>query len=62
MGITSFLGGLIIGENANGEMTHFPLSGMLSIACAYSCIYLAKFLKPAANVQPSTEPVLVEMG
>jgi predicted MFS family arabinose efflux permease len=62
MGITSFAAGAIIREGPNGEMTRFSINGILAIVCAYSCIYLAKFLKPATNVQPSAEPVLVEMG
>jgi predicted MFS family arabinose efflux permease len=62
MGITALVTGVIIGEGPNGEMTHFPINGIISIVCAYSCIYLARFLKAPAHSQPVTEPVFSEMG
>ena len=47
MGFASFVTGQILGQNERGELTHFPINGLLSLACVYACIYLARFLKPA---------------
>jgi predicted MFS family arabinose efflux permease len=60
MGLTSLLSGLIIGQGPGGKMTHFPINGLLSIACAYYCIYLAKFLKMPAGKPAPSEPVMME--
>ncbi len=49
MGLTSFLTGYIIGEGPHGEMTNFYINGIISIICAYACIYLARFLKAPAK-------------
>ncbi|HEV8542175.1 MAG TPA: MFS transporter [Verrucomicrobiae bacterium] len=47
MGASSLGTGLILGQNAKGEMTHYPINGVISVACVLTCIYLARFLKPA---------------
>ena len=61
MGLTSLLSGLIIGQGPNGEMTHFAINGFIAIACAYTCIYLARFLKvPAATEKVPDEPMVME--
>jgi DHA1 family inner membrane transport protein len=60
MGLTSLLGGIILGQGANGEMTRFPLNGLLSLACALGCIHLAKFLKSPPKKEMAAEPVLIE--
>jgi predicted MFS family arabinose efflux permease len=62
MGATSMLGGMILGQNAKGEVTHFPVNGVLAIAAAYSCIYLAKFLREPKPGEPAPEPVMAEAG
>lgn len=62
MGATSWFSGLIIGTAANGEMTNFYINGMISIICAYSCIYLARFLKVPEEKEAAGEPVFVEHG
>jgi predicted MFS family arabinose efflux permease len=61
MGLTSLFSGMIIGQGPNGEMTHFAINGVIAIVCAYSCIYLAHFLKPppATEKEPS-EPLVME--
>jgi predicted MFS family arabinose efflux permease len=58
--LTAWLGGLILAKTPDGHMTHFPINGLISITCAYTCIYLARFLKPAPERQSSAEPVIVE--
>ena len=59
---TSWFSGLIIGQAANGEMTNFYINGMISIACIYICIYLARFLKAPDGKEAVGEPVFVEQG
>ncbi|MDB6108638.1 MAG: hypothetical protein JWR69_388, partial [Pedosphaera sp.] len=61
MGLTSLLSGMILGQGPGGRMTHFPINGVLSLACAYYCIYLAKFLKAPAGKPVPAEPVILEM-
>ena len=60
MGMASFVTGLILGQNEKGEVTHFPINGILSIMCVYSCIYLARFLKAPAKSETMVEPVAME--
>ncbi|MDB6123816.1 MAG: sugar transporter [Pedosphaera sp.] len=60
MGLTSLLGGMILGHSATGKMTHFPINGLLSLVCAYGCIYLAKFLKAPAKGEVVRGPVVME--
>jgi predicted MFS family arabinose efflux permease len=44
-GIVTYFGGLIIGKSATGEMTNFPLVGVVAVGCAFLSICLARFLK-----------------
>ena len=48
-GLAAWAGGRIVGQGPNQEITHFPLVGFLSLFCVFSCIWLARFLKPAAR-------------
>jgi predicted MFS family arabinose efflux permease len=64
MGLTSILCGIIVGTDVNDRLTHFPINGIISIFCAYSCIYLARYLKvPETTLKGETpgEPAFVEM-
>jgi predicted MFS family arabinose efflux permease len=60
MGFASLGSGFILSETLTHQILHFPVNGVLAVACAYSCIYLAKFLKPAPQDETVTEPALVE--
>jgi DHA1 family inner membrane transport protein len=60
MGVSSLGTGLILGQNEKGEMTHYPINGILSLICVCSCIYLAKFLKPAPKGEIAVEPAFAE--
>jgi DHA1 family inner membrane transport protein len=60
MGAAALISGGIVGETKTHELTHFRINGLLALACAYSCIYLAKFLKPTPETQSVAEPVLME--
>jgi predicted MFS family arabinose efflux permease len=63
MGLTSLVGGQILGKGPNNSITRFPINGILAICCAYGCIYLARSLKPArVTTQVAAEPAVVEMS
>ena len=63
LGVTSYASGLILGETSKHEVTRFPLNGVISIICTYTCIYLAKFLKAAPEEKNAVSaPVFVEPG
>jgi DHA1 family inner membrane transport protein len=60
MGVSSLGTGLILGQNEKGEMTHYPINGILSLFCVCSCIYLARFLRPAPQGEIAVEPAFAE--
>ncbi len=61
LGLTSYVSGLILGETSNHEVIHFPVNGVISIICTYTCIYLARFLKAAPEEKGAVHaPVYVE--
>ena len=43
-GIAAWVSGMILGQDSNGRLTHYSITGMISVACALFCIYLARFL------------------
>jgi predicted MFS family arabinose efflux permease len=43
-GLAAWISGLILGQSATGQITHFQVTGLLSVFCALSCIYLSGFL------------------
>ena len=65
MGLATYVSGQIMGQTAEGELTHFPIIGVLSVFCAFVGIYLSRFLKVAVETQPvpaASEVVFVEHG
>lgn len=62
MALATYFAGTIIGDAPDGRMAHFSIDGVISIACAYSCIYLARFLRMPTEKETVAERVLVEMG
>ena len=58
-GLAAWASGAIVGQGPNREITHFPLVGLVSLSCVFSCIWLARFLKPAARELPGA-PVFAE--
>jgi predicted MFS family arabinose efflux permease len=58
-GLAAYLSGLILGQTSRGEITHFPVVGILAVACAYTCIYLAAFLK-VRQPQAVAPPLMAE--
>jgi predicted MFS family arabinose efflux permease len=49
MGLATYVSGLIMGQNANGELTHFPVIGLLSVLCTFGGIFLSRYLRPAVE-------------
>ncbi|HZV35132.1 MAG TPA: MFS transporter [Verrucomicrobiae bacterium] len=58
--LTATFSSFIIGTGPNGEMTHFGINGLISIACMYACIYLARFLKAPAEDEHVSEAMAME--
>jgi len=48
-GVAAWISGAIVGEGPKKEITNFQMVGLVSIFCVLACIYLARFLKPAAR-------------
>jgi len=59
-GIAAFISGQIIRESPTGKITGFGWIGLLSVACALLCIYLAGFLKTPKDNAAVAAPVPVE--
>jgi len=43
-GVAAWISGIILGQSATGQITHFSVTGFVSVACALFCIYLSRFL------------------
>jgi predicted MFS family arabinose efflux permease len=46
-GLAAWISGGIIGQGRNQEITHYPIAGVVSVACVLTCIWLARYLRPA---------------
>ncbi len=46
-GLAAWLTGNIIGQGPNGQITGYPVAGMVSVTLVLTCIWLARFLRPA---------------
>jgi predicted MFS family arabinose efflux permease len=46
-GLASWITGDVLGQGPHQEITHYPVAGLLSLACVLACIWLARFLRPA---------------
>jgi len=57
-GLASWFSGMILGQRATGEITHYSVVGVVSVSCALVCIYLSRFLV-SANEDASTKAVPV---
>jgi predicted MFS family arabinose efflux permease len=58
-GLAAWISGGIIGQGPNQEITHYPIAGLVSLACVLVGIWLARFLR-AAPGELSPAPVFVE--
>jgi predicted MFS family arabinose efflux permease len=62
-GIAAYISGLILGQSATGQITHFQITGVVSVICALSCIYLSGFLghgRPATELPTDAQPKSAE--
>lgn len=58
-GLAAWISGGIIGQGPNQEITHYPVAGLVSLACVLVCIWLARFLR-AAPGELTAAPAFVE--
>ena len=58
-GLASWISGIILRQGPNQEIIHYSTAGLLSLTCVFVCIWLARFLRPAAE-EPSAAPALTE--
>jgi predicted MFS family arabinose efflux permease len=59
-GLAAWLSVCIIGQGPNRQITHYPVAGMVSVGCVLACIWLARFIRPAAPEIPAG--TLKELG
>jgi predicted MFS family arabinose efflux permease len=45
-GLAAAFSGQVMGQTASGQITHFPIIGVLAVALSYTSIYLARYLRP----------------
>jgi predicted MFS family arabinose efflux permease len=55
MGLATYVSGQIMGQTPQGELTHFPLIGILSLLCTFGGITLSRYLRPAIEDGPNAE-------
>ena len=59
-GVAAYISGKIIGQASDGAMTHFPLIGVISVVCACTGIYLARFVRTPTGSDLVSPPLVVE--
>lgn len=59
-GVAAYASGQILGQTPSGELTHFPVIGGVSVVCAVTCIYLAKFLRSGEANEASPQALAIE--
>jgi predicted MFS family arabinose efflux permease len=58
-GLAAWLSGNIIGQSPNGQISGYPVAGVVSVTLVLICIWLARFLRPAPT-ELSTGGVSIE--
>jgi DHA1 family inner membrane transport protein len=53
-GLGTYLGGVILGEAADGSLTHYSWAGAMAVVATLYSLYLANRLRPAGSVTPIT--------
>ena len=51
---------VFVQQSANGQITRYPLVGLLSAFLTLTCIYLGRFLRPQEAVAADAEPLVIE--
>jgi predicted MFS family arabinose efflux permease len=60
-GLAAWLTGNIIGQGSNGQITGYPVAGVVSVTLVLTCIWLARFLRPApSEVSAGAVPIQSE--
>jgi predicted MFS family arabinose efflux permease len=59
-GLAAWLSGVILGQTAAGQITHFSGIGLMSVSCALFCIYLSRFLASPQEDRGPRNAVMVE--
>ena len=59
-GLAAYMGGLILGQTADGKLTHFFVAGLVSVGFGLWGIYLAKSLRVVEGKPVVGEPLTVE--
>jgi predicted MFS family arabinose efflux permease len=53
LGLATYASGRIMSQNARGELTHFPMIGLLAVFCTLASIAFSRYLLPAVEEQPT---------
>jgi predicted MFS family arabinose efflux permease len=61
-GIAAWISGMILGETRTGQITHFNWIGYISVGCALTCIWLARFIKPVKDSGRPAESLVAMEG
>ncbi len=59
-GLAAYASGKIMSQTPSGELTHFPVIGAISVACALACIFLARYLKSSEQSETSVSALPAE--
>jgi predicted MFS family arabinose efflux permease len=59
-GLAAWLSSMILGQAADGKITHFSVTGLVSVACALFCIYLSRFLVSTKEESALPGPIMAE--
>jgi predicted MFS family arabinose efflux permease len=59
-GLAAYVSGQLIGQSSTGQMTHFPIIGLIATAFALFCIQLAKSLKAPPSHEVAGAAVFAE--
>lgn len=59
-GVAAFVSGHIMGQAASGELTRYPLIGVISASLTITCIYLGRFLRPVIDDSTVEEQLVLE--
>jgi predicted MFS family arabinose efflux permease len=59
-GLAAFVSGHLLGQGPGGQITHYGVTGMISVTCALLGIFLARYLKTVAGAAGLVEAVPAE--
>ena len=59
-GLAALVSGHLLGQGPQGQITRYPVVGVISVCCALSCIYLARFLRPGDRPEGQVQALPVE--